>query len=170
MPFLIPEGIEAAEAFSAVSATAAVAGTGLAYNASMDQARQSKMNAQAQANTMALEAQRQALETQQAQMRTAQNQQRFRAQQEVALSGNGLLGTTGNALDIMADTYTSQQRELKDIGYRGATNTWGLQNAATSAIAEGNSQAGAIMGQAGGTLLTNVGNTANQGYRTYKGY
>jgi hypothetical protein len=160
MPYL-------AAALPYISAAAAVGGAALSYNASVQQAQQSKMNADAQARALTMEAERQSQETQQAQLRTAQNQQRFRAQQETELTGNGFVSSTGSPLSIMADTYAASQRDLGDIGYQGATNRWGLQNSAQAAQAQGYSQAGAIMGQAGGTLLSNAGSIASQGYRTF---
>ena len=144
MPFIaaaLPEAASVAEGLSVASTAAAADGTALSYNASMQEAKQSQMNAQAQAQAMALESQRQQLETQQAQMRTAQNQQRFRATQEADLSGSGFLGTTGSPLDIMASTYASSQRDLQDMGYQRDTNVWGLQSSAIAASAQGNSQA-----------------------------
>jgi pyruvate/2-oxoglutarate dehydrogenase complex dihydrolipoamide acyltransferase (E2) component len=151
-------------AYAAV-ATAAV-GTYLSYDASQQQAKQSKMNAAAQSNAIAAEQARQQLENEQAQQRTAMNQRRFRAQQEAALGANGLIGTTGSALDIIADTHAAQQRDLADIGYKNSTNNWQLQAQSNAAISQGNSQASAIMGQAGGTLLSNAGSTVSS-YRSY---
>lgn len=163
-------GLETATiaAYAAVAsvATAAV-GTYASYEASQQQAKQSEMNAKAQADAITAEQQRQQLENEQAMQRTALNQRRFRAQQEAALGANGLLPTTGSALDILADTHAAQQRELADIGYQTSTNNWTLQNRANAALSEGNSQAKAIMGQAGGTLLSNIGTTAQATQRAY---
>jgi hypothetical protein len=169
MPFLIPEGVTLAEGLAATSAAAAVGGTALAYNASMQQAQQSKLNAQAQAQAISAEQQRQQLETQQAQQRTALNQERFRAQQYADLASNGTISTTGSALGIMADTYAASQRDLEDIGYQRDTNAWGMSAASNAAIAQGDSMSRAITAQAGGTLLSNASNVAYQGSKLYSG-
>jgi hypothetical protein len=179
MPYLaavVPYAVGAVETaptvgayFGAAAEFAGIAGTALSYNASMEQAKQSRMNADAQAQALTMESQRQSQETQQAQLRTAQNQRRFMAGQEASQTGNGFISTTGSPLSIMFDTYNSSQRDLQDIGYQGSTTRWGLQNSAQAAQSQGYSQASATMGQAGGTLLSNAGNIANQAYRAYKG-
>jgi hypothetical protein len=175
MPYLaalIPYAVGAGEAtvtagtyVGAAAEVAGIAGTALSYNASMQQEQQSKLNAGAQAQAISQEQARQSAETQQAQLRTAQNQRRFRATQENQLSGNGLISNSGSPLDILADTYTSQQRELHDIVYQNATNQWQLGAQSSADIAQGNSQARAIQTQAGATLLSS---TASTGVSPYK--
>lgn len=160
MPYL-------AAALPYIAAAGAVAGTYVSYAASQDQAKQSKLNAKAQSDALGMEQQRQVLETQQAQQRKLMEQRRFTASQEAALSDTGFLGTTGSPLDILADTHTAQQRELADIGYRRDVNNWQLGSQSQAATYEGQSQANAIRGQAGGTLLSNVGTTGMQVYQAY---
>lgn len=152
-----------------VGAASAVAGTAASLYASQQQARQAKMNAQAQANAQMQEAQRQQLEAAANQQRQALNQQRFRATQENMLAGGGFIGNTGSPLDIMTDTAATQSRELQDIGYGRDTNVWNLQAGANAAIGSGYSQASAIQNESYGTLLSNASQTAYQGYRVYKG-
>lgn len=158
-------GIETVVAIVAVAASAA--GTYVSYSASQQQAKQSKMNAQAQADALGSEQQRQQLETQQAQQRKVMEQRRFTAMQESALSDTGFIGTTGSPLDILADTHVAQQRELADMGYQRDVVSRQLGSQATAAVSQGNSQASAIQGQAGATLLSNAGSTAYQGYQVY---
>lgn len=147
-----------------VAVAAALAGTAQSYYASTQAAKQSEMNANAQSQAIGAEQQRQALETEQTQRRKIMEQRRFTAMQENQLSGSGFLSTTGSPLDILADTYTAQQRELHDVGYQNDTNQWGLSSQAQAAIGQGNSQAGAIRSQAGATLLSNLGTTASSSY------
>lgn len=156
MPFI-------AVALPYIAAGAAAAGAYVSYSASQQQAKQSRMNASAQAQAIGMEQQRQALETNQAQQRKIMEQRRFNASQVNALSEGGFLSTTGSPLDILADTHTAQRREITDMGYQNDTTQWQLGAKAQSAISEGNSQARATMGQAGGTLLSNLGSIAHQG-------
>jgi hypothetical protein len=155
-------------AYAAIaSAAVGAAGAYMSYSASQDQAKQSKMNAKAQADALGMEQQRQAAETEQAQRRKIMEQRRFTAGQEAALADTGFLSTTGSPLDIMADTYTAQQRELKDMTYQNDTTNWQLGSKSQASIYEGNSQANAIRGQAGGTLLSNAAGVAGSAYGVY---
>ena len=167
---ILAYGLDAAAYVAIASAVVGAAGTGYSYYASQQQAKQSKLNAQAQANAMSAEQQRQALEANQAQQRKVMEQRRFTAAQQAALADTGFLSTTGSPLDILADTHTAQQRELADLGYQRDAVNWQLGSQATAAIGSGNSQANAIRGQAGGTLLSNAASTAYQGYQAYNDY
>lgn len=161
-------GIETIAAIAAVAVSAA--GTYVSYSASQQQAKQSKMNAQAQANALASEQQRQITETQQAQQRKVMEQRRFTAMQEAALSDTGFLGTTGSPLDILADTHTAQQRELADMSYQRDVTNSQLGSKSQAALYEGDSQANAIRGQAGATLLSNAASTVQSGFQAYSTY
>lgn len=161
-------GIETVVAIAAVAASAA--GTYMSYSASQQQAKQSKFNAEAQSKALGMEQQRQAAETEQAQRRKIMEQRRFTAGQEAALSDTGFLSTTGSPLEILADTRTAQQREIVDMTYQNDTTNWQLGSRAQGALYEGASQANAIRGQAGGTLLSNAATTGQMAAKTYKMY
>lgn len=159
-------GTVAAYAAVASVVTAGV-GTYMSYAASVQQAKQTKMNADAQASAIGMEQQRQQLETQQAQQRKITEQRRFTAMQEAGMADTGFLATTGSPLDILADTHTAQQRELNDMGYQNDTNSGQLGAQARAEVGSAYSQANAIKAQAGGTLLSNAGSTAMSAYQAY---
>ena len=170
IPILAMFGVDDAIIYAVISLAATAAGTAISYTQSQAASRQAKLNAQAQANAQAMEQQRQLSEREAQQQATLMNQRRFRASQESNLAGSGFLATTGSALDIINETDQLQKREIQNIGYGTDVNNWQLQAARNATIDQGNSQASAIMGQAGGTLLSNIGTTAYMGGQVYKNY
>lgn len=166
-------GLEAATIgyiITAVSVAASATGSVLSYQASQEQAKQSEMNAEAQAKALAIEQKRKAAELAENQRRLSLNQRRERAQQLSALSGTGLATTTGTPLSIVADTLQSQSMQMADMTLTGGLNQWQLGNQRQTLLAEGRSQAGAIRGAAGASLVGNLASTAGQAGNAYMNY
>ena len=78
--------------------------------------------------------------------------------------------TTGTPLSIVADTLQAQSLEMADLTLTGRLNQWQLGNQRQTILAEGRSQAGAIRGAAGASLVGNLGATAGQAGTAYMNY
>jgi len=166
MSFILAYGLDVATyAYIASTALAAV-GTYASYSASQQQAKQSKLNAQAQSDAMAAEAAQKAAETDAATRRKMLDQQRFRATQLAEISGQGIQ-VTGTPLDILANTAAQQQQELIDISYGRDMEQRALAFQGQNALALGSQQSAAAKSQAGATLLSGAASLAGVGSSYY---
>ena len=149
------------------SLAAAAAGTAMTVQSQRNQAKQAELNADAQAEAIAAEQKRQDAENDENMRRAALEQKRFRATQFSRLASTGAMLGTGTALDIEADTWAQQQLQLADMQYLQDVNQRALAAQAMTVRAQGTSQAAALRGQAAGTALAGLANTAGSAYSSW---
>jgi hypothetical protein len=143
-----------------VSAAAAVAGAGVAYSSAQTAAKQSELNAQAQADAIGQERSRQALEAGENQRRAVVEQRRVRAQQLASMSSSGAMLGTGTSLAIEADTWAKQQTELADQQRMADLSQRNLGFQQSNTLAMGAQQAAQIRSEAVGTAISGLGQAA----------
>lgn len=144
----------------AIAAIAATASTYASYSASQTQAKQFKLNAQAEADALASEAAQKANETAVETRRKMEDQRRFRSSQLAAMSGQGIQ-IAGTPLDILANTAVQQQQELQDISYSLDAEQRSYDYKAKNALAIGAQKASQTKAAANATLLSNVSQMAS---------
>jgi hypothetical protein len=151
----------------AVSTAAAGAGIAIQYDQQSKAAKQAELNADAQAQAIGQEQKRQALEQGENRRRAAVEQRRFRAAQFSALASTGALTGTGTALDIEADTWAQQQRQMADQQYLADVGQRGLAAQRQTVRQQGYGEASAIRGQMAGTALAGLASTVGTGYQMW---
>lgn len=150
-----------------ISAASTATSSILSYQAASDQAKQTEMNAEAQQKAIQAERLRKSAELAENQRRLAVQERRERAQQFSALASSGFAATTGTPLAIMSDTSQGQQERRADLVNQGNLTDWQLTVQGNTLMQEAQSQASALRGQAGATLLSGLGNTVSTGYGMY---
>ena len=153
-------GLESGVIIGIVSALASAGATYASYSASQTQAKQFKLNAQAEANALASEAAQKANETAVETRRKMEDQRRFRSSQLAAMSGQGIQ-IAGTPLDILANTAVQQQQELQDISYSLDAEQRSYDYKAKNALAIGAQKASQTKAAANATLLSNVSQMAS---------
>jgi hypothetical protein len=143
-------------------ALSTVASTYASYSAAQTQAKQSELNAKAQADALGAEAQQKAAESAEAARRKALEQRRFRSTQLAEISGQGIQ-LTGTPLDILANTAVQQQQELSDVAYGRDMEQRSLAYQGQNALALGSQQSAAAKSQAGATLLSGASSLVGVG-------
>ena len=143
-------------------ALSTVASTYASYSAAQTQAKQSELNANAQSDALAAEAQQKAAESAEAARRKALEQRRFRSTQLAEISGQGIQ-LTGTPLDILANTAVQQQQELSDVAYGRDMEQRSLAYQGQNALALGSQQSAAAKSQAGATLLSGASSLVGVG-------
>lgn len=135
------------------SLAATAAGTTIGVMESRSAAKQAEMNAEAEAKALQTEEARKRAELAENTRRQAFEQRRFRSTQIAALANSGFLTGTGTALEIEADTWAQQNRELADMTYLNTLERRKLNFAANQALLGGQQAARQYRGQALGTAL-----------------
>jgi hypothetical protein len=130
------------------------------YNSAQNAAKQSELNAQAQANAIGQEQQRQALQEQENQRRAVQEQRRFRAAQLSAMGGSGAMLGTGSTLALEADTWAKQQTDLADQQRMADLSQRNLAYQASSTLQMGQQQGAQIRADATGKAISDLGSAA----------
>lgn len=157
MPFLAP-------ALPYIVAAASIAGTALSYTSSQQAAKQSELNAEAQARALQAEQERKNAELSENRRRLAVQSRRERAQQLAAEAGSGFISSSGSPLAILSDTLSQQQRRTADMAEQTQLGIWQLGTERTTILAEGSSRARNYRSQAGASLLSGIGSAANALY------
>lgn len=152
--------VVAAYVSTIVSVIGSAAGAVVSYRQQRDAARQTEMNAEAQAKAISMERQRKAAELAENQRRMAAEQRRARAAQFSALASTGFVATSGTPLEIMADTVQAQHRDLADLTEDGNLEQWKLGYQGQSLLDEARSSASLQRSKAGATLITGLAGAA----------
>ena len=163
-------GLETATIIAiAAGASAAASGAGavMSYQSQRNAARQTELNAEAQAAAIAAENKRKAAEQAENVRRLALQSKRERADQLADIAGSGFLTTTGTPLAIMADTIEQQSRRLSDVTYQSALEQNQLAGTGQSILQEGRSAGRAMRAGATGGLITGLAGATVQGYNAY---
>lgn len=147
--------------YAVVATVASAASAVVSHQQQKEAAKQTEMNAEAQAKAIAMEQQRKAAELAENQRRLAQQQRRERAAQFSALASTGFVATSGTPLEIMADTVQAQHRDLADLTEDGNLEQWRLGYQGKSLLDEARSSASLQKQQAGATLITGLANAAS---------
>jgi hypothetical protein len=150
-----------------IGAVAALASTYISYDAAQTAAKQSEMNAQAQADAIGEERKRQALEEDENRRRAVVEQRRFRAQQLAAMSGNGAMLGTGTSLAIEADTWAKQQTELADQQRMAELSQRSLAFQQANTLAMGGQQAAALRREGTGAAISGLASAAGGSYQAF---
>lgn len=148
--------------YLALAAITTAASTYASYSAAKTAEKQSELNAKAQSDALAAEAQQKAAESAEAARRKALEQRRFRATQLAEISGQGIQ-LTGTPLDILANTAVQQQQELSDVAYGRDMEQRSLAYQGQNALALGSQQSAAAKSQAGATLLSGASSLVGVG-------
>jgi hypothetical protein len=148
------------EPFSIAAIVLAVAGSAISYSSAQTAAKQTELNAQAQADAIGQERSRQALEADENQRRAVVEQRRVRAQQLAAMSSSGAMLGTGTSLAIEADTWAKQQTELADQQRMADLSQRNLGFQQTNTLAMGAQQASQIRSDAVGAAISGLGQAA----------
>jgi len=147
-----------------VSTIASIAGSVVSYQQQREAAKQTEMNAEAQAKALAMERQRKAAELAENQRRLAQQQRRERAAQFSALANTGFVATTGTPIEVMADTVEAHQRNMSDLTGDANLDQWRLGYQGQSLLDEARSKASLMRQQAGASLITGLAGTVSDAY------
>lgn len=158
-------GLETALAIGAIAATAT--GTVMSYQSQRQAARQTELNAEAQAAAIAAENKRKAAEQAENVRRLAMQSRRERADQLADIAGSGFVTSTGTPLAIMADTIEQQSRRLSDVTYQSELERSQLAGTGQSILQEGRSSSRAIRAGATGGLITGLAGATVQGVNAY---
>jgi len=145
------------EPFSIAAGILAVAGTAVSYSSAQTAAKQTELNAQAQADAIGQERSRQALEADENQRRAVVEQRRVRAQQLAAMSSSGAMLGSGTSLAIEADTWAKQQTDLADQQRMADLSQRNLGFQQSNTLAMGAQQAAQIRSDAIGTAISGLG-------------
>lgn len=162
-------GLEAPVIFALVAAGASVAGTTANVIQTRNAAKQAELNAEAEAKALNQEARRQQMEFEENQRRMAKQQKAFRSAQLARMADSGFFTGTGTTLELEADTWAQQQRELNDAQYVQAIGKQQLQYRAGTALEMGRQQASQLRGQIAGQIFQGVGQVAQIGMGAAKG-
>lgn len=144
----------------AVSVIGTAAATTTQVIQTRNAAKQAELNAEAEAQALNREAQRQQIEFEENQRRLARQQKAFRSSQLARIAESGFLTGTGTALDLEADTWAQQQRELADQQYVQSVQQQSLQYKAGTALELGRQQSSMLRSQTLGTVAGGVGSIA----------
>ena len=145
----------------------AAAGSYVSYASSQTAAKQSEMNAQAQANAIGEEQKRQSLQDDENRRRAVVEQRRFRAQQLSAMSSSGAMLGTGTSLAIEADTWATQQTELADQQRMADLSQRNLGFQQQSTLAMGSQQAAAQRREGTGAAISGLASAVGTGYSSW---
>lgn len=158
---------EVATIAAVVAIAASAAGSYISYASAQTAAKQSEMNAQAQANAIGEERKRQALEADENRRRAVVEQRRQRAQQLAAMSGNGAMLGTGTSLAIEADTWAKQQTELADQQRMAELSQRNLAFQQANTLAMGGQQAAALRREGTGAAISGLASAAGGLYQAF---
>lgn len=153
--------------FAGVSAATAGTGAVMSYQSQRQAARQTELNAEAQAAAIAAENKRKAAEQAENVRRLAMQSKRERADQLADIAGSGFMTSTGTPLAIMADTIEQQSRRLSDVTYQSELERSQLTGTGQSILQEGRSSSRAIRAGASAGLITGLAGATVQGYNAY---
>lgn len=154
-------------ALAAVSIAATATGAALSYSQGQQAAKQSELNAAAQARALQQEQDRKNAELKENRKRLSIQSKRERAQLLAQEAGTGFVTSSGSPLAIMADTLETQQRRTSDMTEQTQLGIWQLGTERQSILAEGSSRAKRLRSEAGASLLSGVANTAGNAYGLY---
>lgn len=155
-------GLETALVVAAYASVAAsIAGGAISYVSSQNAAKQTELNAEAQARALKQEQDRKNAEAAENQRRLAIQGKRERAQQAAEIQSTGFLATTGTPLSLMADTLEFQSQRAADLQNDANLTDWQLRNNRQTILAEGGSRARQMRSQAGASLVSSLGNVAS---------
>lgn len=160
-------GLETAAIIAIAGAVAAGAGSVMSFQSQRQAAKQTELNAEAQAAAIAQENKRKAAEQAENVRRLAMQSKRERADQLADIAGSGFVTSTGTPLAIMADTIQQQSRRLSDVTYQSELEQSQLTGTGQSILQEGRSSARAMRSSATGGLITGLAGAAVQGLTAY---
>jgi hypothetical protein len=157
----------AATTLAVIGASTALAG---AYQDSIAmgiQADQEKLNAQQNAEILAIRAKEAAAnsEKQAAQLKLKANQ--IKGAQKAALAASGVVVDYGSGAKIQEETELFAALDSENIKTNAYAEAWGFKFQAGQTLAQGNFNAMALKNKAKATLLTGVGNAANYGLQGF---
>lgn len=151
-----------------ISIAASVAGSVVSYQQAQTSAKQTDLNAKAQADAISAENARKAAEQAENQRRLATQGRRERAAQLADVVGSGVMPNTGTPLALMADTISAQSQRMGDYSTEQRLQQSRLATQGASILAEGRSSAAMQRGQAGAALISGLASTASSAYGMYR--